>query len=163
MKLCFLLFLFIFSFLWMNNLISADTTKAAEIKEKFLKLIGGEKAKEVISKYEKVEIFRLADDSEKKVISEGIALSAEKSKVLSKLLTDYKTYVWDDGNKCIPEWGIMFTFYKGNDKVEIMLCLDCNIIKFVNGDEEEVNPIRVELLAIIKPMFPNDKKIQGLK
>lgn len=163
MKSFVILLLVVFSFLWMPNFIAADSINAVEIKEKFLKLVGGEKAKEVITKYEKVEIFRLADESEKKVISEGIKLSSEKSKILSKLLTDYKTYVWEDGNKCIPDWGVMFVFYKGNDKVEVMLCLDCDIIKFINGGEEEINPIRVELLAIIKPMFPNDKKIQDLK
>ena len=171
MKFYFPLVLVLFSILlWGNkSLISGDSLKKEEeptnkMKEKILLLLGGDKALNIISHFDKVEISRMIEETEKKIISAPITIIEKQSDLLSKLLTNYKSYVMlGENKKCLHNWSVMISFQKEKEKVDVYFCFACNCIQFGEGREEIFDPMSKELIAIIKPLFPNDKKIQDLK
>ena len=110
-----------------KELFSEDEKKKEEItpvnkKEKIIALVGGTKAMATIEELDSAVIYRLADKVEKKIVSESISLSKEQAKKISSLLLKYENYGWDSAKMCEPTWGVMITFHKGKENINVLFC-----------------------------------------
>lgn len=96
-----------------------------------------------------------------------LAVSQADVETLVTTLLDEKSYVWDAAKACIPQPGVRIDFIRGNDRLSVLLCFECNIVetylneKFAGG--EDFDFAQPTLVRIVHTLFPNDPKIQSLK
>ncbi|HTR42140.1 MAG TPA: hypothetical protein VMH87_11045 [Pseudomonadales bacterium] len=101
-----------------------------------------------------------------------VGLSPEQIQAIQKLLEKPASYSWGIGNNCIPDYGVLLNFRLQGDTVRVALCFKCNMMGVFEGDDDgaaQINreylfePMRSQLIAICKQIFPNDKEIQALQ
>lgn len=84
---------------------------------------------------------------------------------LVELFGDDKNYIWGDQKKCIPKPGVLIEFEKGDQKVSLRICFECQIV--ISGDKTKnigyFDPIHLALVKLTKEIFPKDEVIQKLK
>ena len=99
-------------------------------------------------------------------------LSPQDIQSIQNLLGKPASYRWGIGNTCIPDYGVLLNFRSQGHTVRVALCFKCNMIGVFDGDDDSADqinkeylfdPMRPQLIAISKEIFPNDKEIQGLK
>lgn len=90
--------------------------------------------------------------------------------MLQQLLQQPSSYSWNSVNACLPDYGVLLTFRSDSQIVRIALCLECNMLGVFDGDhpdrvnsKNEFDPVRTQLVAVAKAIFPNDSVIQALK
>jgi hypothetical protein len=136
-----------------------------------LKLYGGRNGFAVIQKPDRIEAFRVSDPkrSNEPIVTEGpVAVTATVAQELVSVLSSHQAYGWDYAKGCVPEWGVRLAFYRGTDRVDILLCFQCDLLMVsLNGTEttrdvEDFDPIRPNLVRAIKQIFPNDPALQSL-
>lgn len=87
---------------------------------------------------------------------------------IRNLLNQDSSYVWEYSKACIPDYGILLTVrdQKGKE-IHIAICFECLILSVFDGNDlmlsEDFDPIHIPLIAIIKPLFPDDPEIQALR
>jgi hypothetical protein len=110
----------------------------------------------------------------------GVAVSEKRAKELSKLLLrddSYPPLPVPGGppsaeKNCSPLPGVIVTFFKGNQSVNLFFCFDCDILQ-VNIDWKnphriprpsitDFDPSASKLARVMKNIFPNDPQIQAL-
>ena len=131
----------------------------------------------ILSEFDKVELYRVGpkEDNYKYFYSysiyKGPDLLAEKDSIkLSRIFLDEKSYKinFDDGSLKLCEFnpGLAFRFYKGKEVLDILLCFQCDEIKFYHNQkllgQADVDPARADLVNLSKQLFPKDKVIQLL-
>lgn len=101
-----------------------------------------------------------------------VSISPSDAQKIKDLLQSPSSYLWNIGNTCIPDYGVLFNFCSGAHTVRVALCFKCQMVGVFNGEDdkaEQVNreyimkPMREPLIAICKTIFPDDKEIQALK
>ena len=102
-----------------------------------------------------------------------VLVPSAESKQLQKLLQLPSSFDWGPYEKnCIVEYGLVFTFRSGPRTVRVALCFNCNWLGIFNGVDQSVSninremdfdPIRPQLIAIAKALYPRDPEIQSLK
>ena len=131
-------------------------------------------AQDVIAAPEKVQAIRLADQSfyqptvaDYKTAAGPIDVDKDIGKQTSKLLLDEKSYLWDVAKGCEPIFGVRLQFTKGEQTADVFFCFECDILTiYFQGKpvgSEDFDPIRPQLVTIVKQLFPEDEAIQGLK
>ena len=131
-------------------------------------------AQGVIAAPEEVQAFRLADKSfyqptvaDYKTAAGPIDVNKEIAQQTSKLLLEEKSYLWDVGKGCEPIFGVRLQFTKGDQRADVFFCFQCDILAvYFQGKpagSEDFDPIRPQLVAIMKQLFPDDEAIQGFK
>ena len=72
----------------------------------------------------------------------------------------------------MPIYGVLVNFPSNSNKVSVALCFDCNMLAVYDtsgtnttrlNTEWDFDPMRKQLAAAIKPVFPNDPEIQKLR
>jgi len=100
-----------------------------------------------------------------------ITLSAEQAQQIKSLLQSPSSYLWDV-TSCLPDYGVVYNFQSGGHAVHVAFCFKCNIIGVFDGDNDasnsinftsQFNPMRGQMIALSKTLFPNDSEIQALK
>ena len=100
-----------------------------------------------------------------------IPVSPEQAQKIKDLLESPSSYIWNFGRTCMPHYGVLFNFQSGGHTVRVALCFKCRIIAVFNGEDDNAqqinnpdlfDPMRDQLVAISKTLFPNDKEIQSL-
>jgi hypothetical protein len=120
------------------------------------------------------DLQNLANSSELDGYTRGalVGLSPQQIQIIQNLLGKPSSYHWGIGNNCIPDYGVLFNFRLQGHDVHVAFCFKCNLIGVFDGDDdsaEQINikdqfdPMRSQLIALAKEIFPNDKEIQGLK
>lgn len=133
-----------------------------------LKLYGGLKGFVVLHTPERVEAFRLSHTTgEEPTVTAGpVKVDQKVVKQLVSALSARQSYGWEYGKGCIPVWGVRLSFYRHNDRIDILLCFDCDILRVsLNGkpiEHEDFDPIRPQLVRAMKAIFPNDPVVQNL-
>lgn len=89
------------------------------------------------------------------------------------LLQRASSYDWAPYAKgCIVDYGVLLTFHSGKRTVRVALCFNCNWLGIFDGEDEKSNavnreddfdPIRRQLVSVVKAIFPDDAEIQDLK
>ena len=128
-------------------------------------LIGGKGPINVLTSPDKVVAYRMKEDAfpQTKIKKSKVVLNAEQAATIGALLTRAKNYHWDLAKGCEPVFGVSTVFTKDAQTVEVKFCFACDILHFSTGSSEDFDSMRAELLAVIRPLFPKDKAIQGLK
>ncbi len=151
-------------------------------EESILKLFGGKENFEIVQKYEKVTAHRVTPvlkKGDKETILSSAVLSNTQADKLVELLND-KNNVYDSSKLCSPIAGVLLTFEKGDKKMNLRICFECQMIVF--GDEPQpkekkdddfsdderapradVDPIHLHLVKLAKELFPKDEVMQKLK
>jgi hypothetical protein len=100
------------------------------------------------------------------IINGPIAVSKSDVEILTTTLQERDSYIWNDPKGCEPLPGVRLDFIRGDDRLSILICFECDmIINYLNGklvgggDTEKVRPV---LLRVAKSLFPDDATIQSL-
>lgn len=131
-------------------------------------LYGGPKGFAVLKNPERIEAFRLSHVAgEEPVVTAGpIKVEQPTSQQIVSLLSADKSFDWNLGKGCIPIWGVRLSFYRGTDRLDVLLCFQCDILGVsLNGKElkfEDFDPVHAQLVKIVKVIFPDDPEIQKL-
>ena len=151
--------------------------KIASERAELTSIFGGEERIAILAKPDKVEAYRLekrtsAAFAEKfndyRIKSGPTAVSTSDITKLQTVLTNRNIYFWENAPKaCIPSPGVRFDFIKGNERLHILLCFECNLLESWQNDlcvgGRDFDPGRAKLLSIVKSIFPNDPDIQALR
>jgi hypothetical protein len=139
------------------------------------KLYGGPSAINTVQNSTSVQAYRLPSPSEHVQSLADYTMSAGPIAVpeatvakLREMLMDEDVYLWDVAKACgEPDYAVRFQFQRGGDNVDVLICFHCDILGvYHNGqavDFEDCDPIRPQLIAIVKDLFPGDPAIQSLK
>jgi len=137
-----------------------------------LKLYGGPEGIAVVQKAERVEAYLLDHDfrrGQEPTVKEGpVAISEPIASQLVSALSSHDSYGWSYAKGCIPVWGVRLSFYRGADRVDILLCFQCDLLQVsLNGNRtagnEDFDPIQPQLAHAVKAIFPNDPNIQAVR
>ncbi len=149
--------------------ISARSVPAGTAPDRqLLKLLGGTRGLAALLKPERMEAFRLDHTiSEKPVVKNGpVAVGKDTVKELTAVLAAPGSYLWNMGKGCIPVRGVRFSFFRGDDRLEVLLCFNCDIlgVRLNDGELQDQNfdRVRPQLMRIVKAIFPDDPVIQKL-
>ena len=100
-------------------------------------------------------------------VGESSQLSGDIMDKFRKLITHPRIDDPDSAKGCIPTYGIRVRCQKGDNIVDINLCFECDIMVASDGKKvigsSDFDSIHVNLVNLIKPLFPQDKIIQQLK
>lgn len=141
--------------------------------------VGGRK---VVEEAERFEAFTLqpltasvnwqnAKLSDFKARDKSALESKDLTRRIATALLDPNSYRPKGGSAkaCIPQYGVKLSFSRANDRVDVLLCFECDIMAtFRNGAGEmesgqSFDDGRAELLRLVKLLFPDDRLIQSIK
>lgn len=155
----------------LQNAIMERVTGQAAID----KLFGGKDAVATVAQPDKVEVYRIDPNSERtgnltleefRITSGPIEPSHEVTSRLSAILTSPESY-WDVPSNCMPMYGVRVKFERAADRVDLLLCLECDeSLIFSNGRFIGYGffvPAHDLLVRVVQELFPDDKEIQSLK
>jgi len=101
------------------------------------------------------------------VLAGPVPLPAEHAGRVARALSSPGSYGWDYAKGCVPIYGVRFSFVRGGDRVDVLLCLQCDVLLVYRNGEiaggEDFDPIRPILVRAAKAAFPDDEVIAGLK
>ncbi len=138
------------------------------------RLFGGDKGLEILSHPDRIEAFRLEPIDEPTdvlpvnypVMTGPVTVPGELSIALTSALASEESYDWDKPRDCMPSYGLRLSFYRGRDRVDVLLCMNCETLLVIRNGEEcgmgQFNPIRAIMVDAVKSLFPNDQVIQSL-
>jgi hypothetical protein len=101
-----------------------------------------------------------------------VMLSPGQAQKLEELLGKPSSYTWDVISGCTPHYGVVFDFRSGGHTVRVAFCFECRAMGVFDGEGENAkeitdfvlfDPMRKQLTALCKALFPDDPKIQALK
>ena len=101
-----------------------------------------------------------------------VILSPDQTQDFKELFDKPSSYVWGITSECTIQYGVVFDFRSGGHTVRVALCFHCHMMGIFEGDGEKAknvsgfmlsDPMRKQLMALCKTLFPNDPKIQALK
>ena len=129
----------------------------------------------VITSADRVEVFRIdAYNSRRRtseyidvhpVISKSSITDTKSKKQLTQFLQPYfrdQSYR-PDMTKCVPNPGLAFHVWQGENYLEIVMCISCELLTF--GDQRgwrDFSEDRPLIVGIAKQAFPQDKVVQAL-
>lgn len=86
---------------------------------------------------------------------------------LRKLLNDGGNYGWDYGKMCLPRPGVLIRFTSADGATaDVLLCFACDMLSIgVTGEEkwEDFDPMKAELLKLVRELFPNDETLAAVR
>jgi|SRR3954471_12215312 hypothetical protein len=96
-----------------------------------------------------------------------VELTAIQACEFSRVLLDVDCHLWDARKMCIPDYGAKLNFEKSKERVECLICYECDMIELVMRESAQTfdlsglshNP----LVRAIQKIFPDDKAVAGLK
>jgi hypothetical protein len=101
-----------------------------------------------------------------------VVVPPEVARELKTLLQSPKSYVWKPLKKeCLVDYGVLLTFGSGKTAVRVAVCFNCNDLGIFEGEDDnaravnktgEFDPMRPELVSVMKLLFPEDEEIQGI-
>jgi hypothetical protein len=100
------------------------------------------------------------------ILSDAVALTFELRKELSSILEDSDIYFRHSTPiDCLFRPGIAFRFNDKKTKVDLLVCFSCSELRYyLDGKVVGQSYFKSKKLrALVKKLFPKDKKIQSLK
>ena len=158
--------------LWVMFLIPSREIR--DIESIFADMLGGEGGIATLKAPDRVEAHRVKfdfatgyDPHNYKVTSVAVPVSHEVVTGIVDALFRLKSYVGEGKKMCSPNYGVRLTFHRENDRVEVFLCFECDILLVVRNGSitggENFDEIHDDLLRVVKALFPNDREIQDFK
>lgn len=152
---------------------AAGRSKSARLNQIF----GGEGGLETLLQADRVVAFRIEDDGEWPdnaqpnvldfpIVAGPVVIERNLADRISAALASTESYGWEFVKGCLPEFGACSSFFREDDRVDILLCFECDVLMVArNGvitDGEDFDAIRPLLLQTVKSLFPDDVQLQSL-
>ena len=145
-----------------------------QIDADVVELFGGEQSVGVVQSSAQVRAYRLPRETRHQPVladydfdEKPLDVPAESADALQTVLLDADTYIWDRNKSCEPSYGVRLEFISKQDAVNVLLCLECNILAvYHNGKEvgyQDFDDGAARILAIVKSLYPDDEEIQSLR
>lgn len=84
---------------------------------------------------------------------------------ISQMLVSPMTYRWGITRACLPSPGVRLSFVRGDERVDVLLCFECDILLVFRNDKYIGQGIfdgaSNELVEAMKELFPADPVIQA--
>lgn len=100
------------------------------------------------------------------IFQKGKNLTISEADLLKKIVFNSKNYGLDSIVKnCVFTPGVGLEFIAGVQKVQLLICYECNEWRFVykgKQKHEDCDPARFSLVPLAKSIFPKDEIIQQL-
>jgi hypothetical protein len=102
--------------------------------------------------------------------SAPVTLAADQAQQIKNLLQNPSSYLWDV-TSCLPVYGVVYNFQSGVHTLHVAFCFKCNVIGIFDGDNDasnsinftsQFNPMRGQMIALSKSLFPKDGELQTL-
>ena len=151
----------------------ADDPPAVNFK-KLKPVFGSQQVIDAIQSSTTAQAYRLAEESfyEQELsnydrVGDSIEVAAADRVRLQKVLLDENSYELNSAKGCEPVFGVGLSFLTDKRTVDVLFCFQCDIlVVYDNGKEvggEDFDPVRPQLVAVMKNIFPGDEVIQQLK
>ena len=106
--------------------------------------------------------------------SNRVSVAVAQVADLKHLLQQPSSYDWNTryAKACILNYGVILQFQNDSSGVGVALCFDCNMLGVYDttgtnmtrlNTEWDFDPIREQLVAAVKSIFPGDPEIQKLR
>jgi hypothetical protein len=101
------------------------------------------------------------------IVKKGKILNADQVKRLQSVVFDVNTYDFKSAKRCqfVPYVG--FIFEKAGKQSHALFCFTCNEVSYgregKQGNLEDFDPARKEILALAREIFPSDPNLAALK
>jgi hypothetical protein len=141
-------------------------------------VFGSRRSLEIVQRPERVEASRLKADFEEPLetkkdlanyptIGMAIDVPTDIASRVGAKLSARESYLWNAAKACIPQYGVRMSFFRGNERVDVLFCFECDIlVVFHNGrltGGGSFDYAHNALLDDVKRLFPDDAAIQALK
>lgn len=100
--------------------------------------------------------------------SESIAVDPKLATKIGAALTSPRSFASPDiAVSCIPVYGVRLTFHRVDNRVDVLICLECGtILTYREGKEVGgafFEPTPKALIKALKELFPEDPAIQAIE
>lgn len=99
--------------------------------------------------------------------NKGKLLSPEQIKRLQAVIFNAATYDFNVQKRCVFNPYIGFIFEKSGKQAHALFCFSCDEVSFgregKQGNLEDFDPARKEILALARELFPRDARLAGMK
>jgi hypothetical protein len=141
------------------------------------RLYGGPANLAIVARPTKVEAYRLgplpleelshdAAVGAHPVLAGPVELPEADAVAVAAALSSADSYAWHFGKACMPRYGVRLSFVRGPDRVDVLLCFECDILAaWRNGQwlgYEDFDDARPVLVRAVRAAFPDDAEIQSL-
>lgn len=104
-------------------------------------------------------------------IDDAVAVSQSQAEHLIRLLTSGRSFGWLAYGElgCLPSYGVKLQFQRGDQRKEVWLCFECDVLVSVDDSDVELHRmrsflyIRNDLADLMRGIFPDDEAIQALE
>jgi hypothetical protein len=143
--------------------------------DRLAELFGGPAGLSIVASPDRVEASRLGPPPDRPGVSEAdlptiagpVPVPDATATTLSRALTSPNSYGWDYAKGCIPSYGVRLSFHRAGGRVDVLLCMQCQMILVSRdggeGRSEDFDPINAILVDAVILLFPDDPAIQSLK
>jgi len=101
------------------------------------------------------------------IVKKGKIMNADQVKKLQSVIFDVNVYDFNSSKRCLFSPYIGFIFEKGGKQSHALFCFTCNEVSYgrdgKQGNLEDFDPARKEMIALARELFPNDTKLAALK
>jgi hypothetical protein len=139
-------------------------------------IFGGTHGLSVLNHADRIEAYRVETPADRNsssialddfpIIHGPIIISQSDAQPLLATLQDRNSYLWDMTKNCELVPGVRFDFIRGNDRLSVLLCFQCDMIaNYLNGKivgGGNTDKARPTLVRVARSIFPDDAKIQSL-
>lgn len=114
------------------------------------------------------EDWRTRIDPER-ITARGANLSTQQTAELKDLLLSPGSYRLSVRKQCLPRAGVGLRLYAGSRTADVLLCFECDMLGLASPDDrqqagwEDFDPVRPQLVRLVKELFPEDFVILGLR
>jgi hypothetical protein len=96
----------------------------------------------------------------------AIPVPRQMSSRLAATLLAPDSYRWDSAVACIPNYGLRVTFYRGNERVDVLVCLECGVLQVYRNEQHVGGSVFDAHNALAKAamdIFTQDPEAQKLR
>ena len=101
------------------------------------------------------------------IVKKGPLLTAEQVKRLQAVIFNAATYDFEVQKRCVFNPYIGFIFEKSGKQAHALFCFSCDEVSFgregKQGNLEDFDPARKEILSLARELFPRDVRLSGMK
>jgi len=150
-----------------ERLVAQGKTQLAELKKEMEK----NRVEEVRKKCKSQEFDEFLCRNDGKVagipiLTQGPSLSREQMEEIRLILTDPRTYNFEESKLCTFEPGVAFLIHRESEVMTLLICFKCDELAISIGEggaaTEDFDFARPRLVTLVQQLLPNDPAIQGL-
>jgi hypothetical protein len=100
------------------------------------------------------------------LVGEPISAPDPIRRTITSALLSPHSYAWGVGKNCDPEYHACLSYFRGDDRVDVFVCLGCRFILVVHNGYtiygENVDFCQPQLLRALRTLFPDDETLKRI-